>query len=47
MYNGSRDPHHAHLGDSQSSEGEYFMRQTSVQNLKFLALAAPEIFQEM
>jgi len=41
---GSREPNHTHLGDSQSSEGYYFTLQTSVQDMKSLALAIPEIF---
>ena len=45
--NYSRDPDYAHLGDSQSSQGQYFSKitwPTRTQNLKSLALAVPEIF---
>jgi len=39
----SRDPDHAHSGDSQSSQGYYFTWPTHEQNLNSLALAVPEI----
>jgi len=42
--NGSRDLDNAHLWDSQSSQGYYFTRPSTVRNLKSLALDVPEIF---
>jgi len=41
--NCSRDPDHAHLGSTHSSQDKDFTWQTRVQNLKSLALAVAEI----
>jgi len=43
--NCSRDPDHAHLGNTHSSQDSDFAWPTRVQNLKSLALAVAEILR--
>ena len=45
--NESYDADHARLRDSQASQDWYFMRRSSIRNLKSLAVAIAEIFQRV